>query len=139
MRHWTTGYCIHHLYIIQPNNGITTDNKDHDSQQAKDNIIIRLTDLIAAGGEGSVYLAIPLKAQILPVACKIRDSRYGRHSPVRIQEEIEIMRYCQHVSNHSIDCVITLAHLVNKVGILPLLGIHRPDPKRDCWYLLTPL
>lgn len=94
-------------YIIQPNNGITTDNQDHDSQQAKDNIIIRLTDLIAAGGEGSVYLAIPLKAQILPVACKIRDSRYGRHSPVRIQEEIEIMRYCQHVSNHSIDCVIT--------------------------------
>ncbi|KAI7881770.1 kinase-like protein [Lichtheimia hyalospora FSU 10163] len=99
-----------------PNNGITASEEEHHSSQAKDGIIIRLTDLIAQGAEGSVYLAIPLKAQVYPVACKIR-----RQKSIRIQEEIEIMRYCQHI------------------GILPLLSIHKPDPKKDCWYLLSPL
>ncbi|CDH57715.1 predicted protein [Lichtheimia corymbifera JMRC:FSU:9682] len=104
-----------------PNNGITSDKEDHDSRQGNDDIIIRLTDLIAEGGEASIHLAIPLKAQAYPLACKIRNYRSIRQSSIRIQEEIEIMRYCQHV------------------GILPLLGVHKPDPKRDCWYLLTPL
>lgn len=103
------GYCIRYLHIHypQPNNGITSDKEDHGSQQGNDDIIIRLTDLIAKGGEASIHLAIPLKAQVYPVACKVRNYKSIGQTSVRVQEEIEIMRYCQHVSHRSLHCGIT--------------------------------